>query len=265
MPPTNTIATPPISRYAMVDTLATLARHHHPVTLSPTLQVPSALFSTAAAPLQHLTCTLLHPHTPSCVLANVSFFLGSTPRLARFFTLIFALFSLPRYRTLLSHPLSFLNRLARTVLRTTVSVSGSIGTSWGMICAFQRLLPGHLLPTQRYFLGGFLGGLWGFVERRGGRAQFLYTARASIDSLWKVGRKRGWWRGVRNGDVWVFVASLALINGVFELDPRSATGSVVRRGLETMRGRAMLDPTRSMTQKEEVMSPAIEGGEALRQ
>lgn len=86
-----------------------------------------------------------------------------------------------------------------------------------------------------------LGGLWGFVVRRDARGEFLYSARASLDSLWKVGRKRGWWRGVRGGDVGLFVASLMVINVVYERDARALRSGPVRRGVSYIRGEGLRD------------------------
>ena len=80
-----------------------------------------------------------------------------------------------------------------------------------------------------------MGGMWAFVDRKGGRGQVMYSMRMSIDSLWKVGKKRGWWKGVQGGDVAMFVASLALMNIVYERR-RNAVDNVVRKGLGFMRG-----------------------------
>jgi hypothetical protein len=106
---------------------------------------------------------------------------------------------------------------------------------------FQQLLPKNVLATQRFFLGGMLGGLWGFVVRRDARGEFLYSARASVDSLWKVGRKRGWWRGIRGGDVWIFVVSLMVVNVVYERDARALRSGVIRQGVSSFRGEGLRD------------------------
>jgi len=86
-----------------------------------------------------------------------------------------------------------------------------------------------------------LGGIWGFVVRKQARGEFLYSARLSMDSLWKVGRKRGWWRGIRGGDVWLFVASLMIINVVYERDARSLRSGIIRRGVSSLRGEGLRD------------------------
>jgi len=129
-------------------------------------------------------------------------------------------------------------------------MTGAIGTSWASICLFNHLLPRTFLPTKRWFFGGFLGGLWAFLERTSGRANFLYSARLSVDSLWKVGIKRGWWKGVRNGDVYVFVVALMVINAVYEVDPKAVSGGVVRKGLGFLRGEGWVDRTLAVAENE---------------
>ena len=83
--------------------------------------------------------------------------------------------------------------------------------------------------------------MWAFVARKGERSNFLYCARLSIDSLWKVGVKHGWWKGFKSGDVFVFVASLALLNVVYEARPRAVRGSVLRKGMGVVRGDGWVD------------------------
>lgn len=67
-----------------------------------------------------------------------------------------------------------------------------------------------------------------------------------MDSLWKVGKKRGWWKGVRGGDVWVFVASLAAINVVYEMDLAAVNSKAVKTALGSLRG----ESTRALLKRE---------------
>jgi len=67
------------------------------------------------------------------------------------------------------------------------------------------------------------------------------VARMSLDSAWKVGVKHGWWKGVKNGDVLLFALSLAVINSVYEKDPKAVSGGVVRKGLGMLRGDGWVD------------------------
>jgi hypothetical protein len=210
-------------------------------TLPPSLTKISPLTSAAHPLITSLSCATLHPTDPSCLRTYLTYWIRVFPSLARFFTVIFALFSIPKYRAFYKSPIHNLNKLASLILRYTTFVAGAIGTSWGAICLFQQLLPKNFLATQRFFLGGMLGGLWGFVVRRDARGEFLYGARASLDSLWKVGRKRGWWRGVRGGDVGLFVASLMVINVVYERDARAFRSGPARRGVSYIRGEGLRD------------------------
>jgi hypothetical protein len=88
-----------------------------------------------------------------------------------------------------------------------------------------------------------------FVARHKERDNFMYSLRMSMDSTWKVGKKHGWWRGVKNGDVLVFVASLALIDFVYEKNPGAVQGAVMRKGMGMLRGEGWVD--RSVVKKED--------------
>ena len=77
--------------------------------------------------------------------------------------------------------------------------------------------------------------------RRQARAEFLYSSRVSVDSFWKVGRKRGWWRGVRGGDLCLFVGSLMVANLVYERDARSIRSGIGRRVVSSLRGEGLRD------------------------
>ncbi|KAL8729069.1 MAG: hypothetical protein Q9166_004986 [cf. Caloplaca sp. 2 TL-2023] len=232
----------------IVDSLAEMSRSNWPPLISPILfpsnpaSLPSSLkaispvTSPAHPSISHLSCALLHPSNPSCSKIFLTYILTAFPPLAKFFTLVFTLFSLPRYKAFLSSPSKELNALAKRVLRMTFFITMAIGTSWGSICLFANTLPRQFLPTQRWFLGGFLGGLWAFLERKGGRSNFLYSVRLSIDSTWKVGKKRGWWKGVKGGDLGVFVVGLMVINMIYESDASAVQGSMVRKGVGFLRG-----------------------------
>jgi hypothetical protein len=239
--------------FDIVDGLASLSKLKWPPFISPILfpatKDPLPIQLAKIAPvtgsahpaIKHTSCALLHPHDPSCSRTFLRYFARAFPGVLRFFSLIYGAFALLAYKSLIKDPLPFLNKLSSRILRMAFFITAAIGTSWGSICAFNHLLPHNLLPTQRWFFGGFAGGLWAFVARTGERGNFLYSARLSIDSLWKVGRKRGWWRGVRNGDVLLFVASLALLDVVYEVKPDAVQGGALRKGMSVMRGEGWKD------------------------
>ncbi|KAI1177051.1 hypothetical protein F4777DRAFT_223804 [Nemania sp. FL0916] len=240
------------SPWDIVENLAEMARLNWPPFVSPTLfpnepTLPATL--TALAPLTSqaypiitsLSCASLHPGDPSCLRNYVAFWVRSFPRLGRFFLLFYSVLMLPRYKMLYNAPLHLINRLLAKVLRLTTFATGAISTAWASICFFQTWLPRTFLPTQRFFLGGFLAGLWAFVGRREGRGVFLYTARTSVDSLWKVGVKRRWWRAMRGGDVWLFALALAITGAVYERDARAIREANIRKGFSWLRGTGFRD------------------------
>lgn len=125
------------------------------------------------------------------------------------------------------------------MLQTTLAISGAIGTSWGSICLFAAILPRTFLPRFRFFLGGFFGGCFQFLDRTtAGRGNSLYATRVSVDSLWKVGVKHGWWKGVKGGDVVVFVLGLALTHAVYELQDKAVEDKGMKTILRLLRGDA---------------------------
>lgn len=170
------------------------------------------------------------------------FWIDSFPPLARFFLLMYsALTVIPRFKSLYNSPLTTLQRILGTSLRMSTFVTGAISTAWASICFFQAYLPRHLLSTQRFFLGGFFAGLWAWVERRHGRSVFLYSARVSVDSLWKVGVKRRWWKAMRGGDIWVFVLALMVTGVVYERDAKAIREGQLRKGISWVRGEGWRD------------------------
>ncbi|RDA84317.1 hypothetical protein CP532_4792, partial [Ophiocordyceps camponoti-leonardi (nom. inval.)] len=237
----------------IVSSLAEMARLNWPAYISPTLfphkeslppslQTVAPLTSRAHPLITSLSCATLHPSDPSCLRTYLTFWLDSFPPLVRFFLAVCsALTVLSRVRNLYDRPLETLQRIVGRALGLSTFAAGAISTAWASICFFQSYLPRHTLATQRFFLGGFLAGLWAWVERRHGRSVFLYSARSSVDSLWKVGVKRRWWRAMRGGDVWVFALALMATGVVYERDARAIREARWRKGVSWLRGEGWRD------------------------
>lgn len=219
----------------ITDALAEMARLRWPLFVSPILRpktantLPasidpaiSAITSRAHPMLQHLSCALIHPQETSCFMAYLRQILLSFPKIARFFTMYYGALSVLRVKAFAKMPLVELDRLAKKILKTTAAITGAIGASWGTICLFQWVLPRAFIPQFRFFLGGLIGGSFQLLDPGPiGHGNSMYAARTSVDSLWKVGVKRRWWRPVKGGDVYLFVAALALVNVCFDLGSES--------------------------------------------
>jgi hypothetical protein len=237
----------------IVDSLAQMARLSWPAYVSPTLfpgkeVLPPSLGAIApltsrAHPLiTSLSCATLHPGDPSCARTYLTFWLQSFPPFARFFVAVFsALTVIPRFSALYHNPLATLQLIITKALRMSTFATGALSTAWASICFFQTWLPRHVLATQRVFLGGFFAGLWAFVERKNGRGLFLYSARTSVDSLWKVGVKRRWWKSMKGGDVWVFMLALMVTGIVYEKDAQAIRETNWRKGVSWLQGQGFKD------------------------
>lgn len=234
----------------ITDALAQMARLRWPAFISPILHpktvntlpasidpVIAPITSRAHPMLQHLSCALIHPQEISCFMAYLRQILLSFPKIARFFTMYYGAMSVLRAKAFVKMPIQELDRLAKKILKTTSAITGAIGASWGTICLFQWLLPRAFLPQFRFFLGGLLGGSFQLLDPGAiGHGNSMYAARTSVDSLWKVGVKRGWWRPVKGGDVYVFVAALAMINVCFELRGESLAKDRSMALIKVLRG-----------------------------
>lgn len=201
--------------------------------LPPSLSKVAPVISPAHPLLQHLECALLHPQTPSCGKTYIQQVLSTFPRVAKILALIYTVLLIPKYKKFLKDPLQSLEGVAKSTLLTSTFFTGSIATLWGSLCFFQKFLPKTFLPGGRFYLAGLLAGLWAFVDAASGRSNFLYTTRLSILSLWKVGVKRKWWKGIKNGDVLLFMLSLAVAGAIHDWKKKAvgSTGVMVIKGL----------------------------------
>ncbi|KAK4175082.1 hypothetical protein QBC36DRAFT_355586 [Triangularia setosa] len=239
----------------VVDGIARMAKLSWPAFISPTLfpgkedTLPPGL--SAIAPLTSgahplitsLSCATLHPSDPSCTRTFLTFWLRSFPPLTRILLLVYSVLMIPKMKAFYHFPVSTIQTLISNALRMSTFLTGAVATAWSSICFFQSWLPRTFLPTQRIILGGFLAGLWAMIEqgRQGSRQIFLYSAKASVESFWKVGVKRRWWRAMKGGDLWVFVAALMLTGVVYERDARAIKEGSWRKGISWVRGEGFRD------------------------
>ncbi|KAL9056112.1 MAG: hypothetical protein Q9162_003175 [Coniocarpon cinnabarinum] len=198
----------------------------------------------------NLSCALLHPSDPSCGRTFVKYFLSAFPSTARLFAMIYSAFALLRYKAFFASPAASLGRLGGRIAKTSLFITAAIGGAWSSICMLQRILPGHVMPTSRWYVSGFVAGLAGWIERGGDAGNFLYSARMAVDSLWKVGKKRRWWKGLAGGDVLVFWASMALLGGVYQRKPEAVEGPLIRKTLGLFRGDGWVDRATGVATKE---------------
>lgn len=176
-----------------------------------------------------LLCAVLHPTEPSCSRNFASFFAREWQASAKFVAIFTALTQLLSYRKVIKDPETALFKFALAVVQGATVISGSIGTAWGLTCFFQHYLPRTFLPTKRYFLNGFLSSVFILAVPKARRAQLgSYVTRQSLDASWGVGKRRGWWKGVPQGDTLLLAAGLATLTGLYETRPKAVESSIRR-------------------------------------
>lgn len=224
----------------------------HPSNTSPlpkSVASISPITSPAHPLISSLSCALLHPGTPSCSKASLHHLLLCVPTLVRGLTIVTLALSTLKYKRFLAQPIAFMNAASRRILTLTGILSTSIGSLWGSICLLNSLLPRNVLPTQRFYISGFIGGL-PFAFLPNSRGSFTYMFRAALYSAWMTGTKRGLWRrSARGFDVSVFVMSWALLGALIEASPSAVKSKELRKGLVWLRGDAFMDPIEAATKR----------------
>ncbi|KAK2867806.1 hypothetical protein FQN49_003459 [Arthroderma sp. PD_2] len=253
--------------FETVDALAKIAELKWPPFTSPILhptisgtlpaavQSMSPITSPAHPAISSLSCALLHPKSPSCLTAFIHQALLSIPPLTRSLTKIYLALSLLKIKSFLTEPITSTNLLCRKILAATAILCSSIGAAWGSVCLFNAVLPRKLLPTQRFYLSGAISGLpFAVLCGSGYRAHFLYLFRQAVESAWKTGVKRGLWRGYKGGDLWVLVASWALLGVLLERNPETIADRGFRKALTWMRGDGYIDLVERRARKSKKVS-----------
>jgi len=214
----------------IVDSLAQMARLRWPSYVSPILRpkdvttlpasinpIINPITSRAHPAIQHLSCALLHPSDTSCFTPFLRQILLSFRSIGKTMTMYYGIFSILRIRAAVKQPIAFMANLLQQILKVTAVVVGSIAGTWGSICFFNSYLPKSFMPRSRFFLGGALGGCLSVIDRSPtGHENAMYVTRMSVDSLWKVGVKHRWWKGIKGGDVYIFVVALAALNMLYD-------------------------------------------------
>lgn len=245
----------------IVDALPKIATLRYPAFSSPilfpntetiprTLSAMSPIISPAHPAIKSLQCALLHPDQPSCLKQYIHYWASELPRIAKFLAAIYAVAWIPRYKKFLANPIEATAKISSATAVTSLFITGSIGTAWAACCFLQSFLPRSFIPRARFWLAGFLGGVWAFIDKDNGRANFLYSFRIGLVSFWKILVKKGYAKPIKNGDVFLFVVAMMAINCVYERNPAAISGGAARRVLASLRGRGMRDYVKEKLDRE---------------
>ncbi|KAF2863912.1 hypothetical protein K470DRAFT_254779 [Piedraia hortae CBS 480.64] len=234
-----------LSSFDVVDALASMSTlgwpnyispilfPNKPTNLPPTLTKIRAITDSAHPGITNSSCALLHPKDPSCSRVYLTTILSTYPGIVKVFTIIYTALALLSYRKYKTKGLSeTLNTLAARILKAALLATGSTATCWGSACLFANYLPRRALPTKRWYLSGFLAGMWAVVAPKE-RAMFTYSARVALQSALDVARKKGYLKRQRGLEVMLFTVALACTGCVVETDSKSLRSNLLVKTWET--------------------------------
>lgn len=201
--------------------------------------------------IKTLTGAMTHPFKPSFFTAFTEAILSKYSTIGKYVLVLFLVKEfLGRNKTpqtddekpLVPKSALIVGKAITDTLKTTSFIVLSTSTAWAGIEASQTLLSPSLIPMHRYKLIGFLAGLWAYVDKTNGRGRYMYAVRAAILSYWRVLVKEKRIQPLRNGDVYLFVASFAVIMSLFERSPESISGAFLRKILFWIKNDDFKDP-----------------------
>lgn len=211
--------------------LSALTPSRHPTTPYTAIN-PILDYSPAHPAHTKLMCAMLHPTEPSCRQTFINHFKNEWLASARFAGAFAFLSSvLFRGKSWLRDPETQIFKVAAATIQGASVISGSIGTSWALICFFQQFLSPSVLPRSRFFLNGFLSSLfWIHVVPRERRRELgLYSARASIQSTWKILERHGKVKALPKGDVALLALGLAMLAALYESGSSDRSGTTASK------------------------------------
>ncbi|ORY89796.1 hypothetical protein BCR35DRAFT_300285 [Leucosporidium creatinivorum] len=248
---------------ALVDGIATSSRLHYPAFISPLLHPSSkkgfvvdvegagARALDAIRPVlddrahpghSRLTCAFLHPEEVGCWEVFARFVKGEFKGASKFFGALAVLGTLTRWKKFLREPEEGIYRALLSTITSSAFLSLSLGTAWSTICFFQHYLPGHFIPTKRFYLQGFLAGLWvRLVGAQRSTDLGLYSARLAIQCAWDVLVQKGRVQNIRNGEVLYFGLSMGVLLALHEANPEALQSKLVRSALRRVGGPSLAE------------------------
>lgn len=134
-------------------------------------------------------------------------------------------------------------KAAINAVKLTSFIVLSTTTAHFAVEASEKYLSPKWIPENRFRLAGFIGGLWAFLDSSdGGHGRYLFAVRAAILSLWRTLVKEKKVKPIKHGDVYLFVASFAVIMSVFESSPDCISSSFLRKTFMWIKNDDFKDP-----------------------
>ncbi|KAL1921708.1 uncharacterized protein VTP21DRAFT_10350 [Calcarisporiella thermophila] len=209
------------------DGLEAICRNGHPVFVKSALPPPNLglekvnrILQTADSGHSRLWCALAHPNDPKCWRVYAKYWGKEGYNALKFMAVFRAIALLIRLSRKRSISKDDLVRAALDAFLGAGFIAGSIGTTWGLCCASEYIMPGNVLPKARYSLIAFTSSLFILLEPQGRRLDLgLYSTRFAIESVWKALVKHGYVRPIRGGEMLYFALVMGMVTAVIETQP----------------------------------------------
>ncbi|EGX46576.1 hypothetical protein AOL_s00097g646 [Orbilia oligospora ATCC 24927] len=233
-----------VQGHAMVPRMADVARLQFP-TFQSTVVFPrkelasdgmKAVFREAHPAIRHLSCAISHPKSVSCAGAWALYSLRQFQKNARAFSVFYSILFLSNFRSFRGSILTAISGLIYKTIRTSSFTTFAVATSWSALCLCQRVLPRRLLGPQIFYVSGFLGGLTALVDRTQSHILFLDATRSALLSWCRTKRRPGYLRRIPSPEILLFMVSIATLNILYDLQPKSITSKGAKELIEILRG-----------------------------
>ncbi|KAJ1982267.1 hypothetical protein H4R35_000358 [Dimargaris xerosporica] len=181
----------------------------------------------------YFLCALEHPETPNCAWAHLKRFVMVFPRImAVYAPLNLAMSVVFSPQAIVQSPVRWLNRFARSVVRSSLFLNICLTWAVAATCFFRRAV----FKSEHhaaYLLNGFTSGWSIFAEYPGRRVELaMYAALRAVELVWNIGCQERWWRSRRHGEALYFALSTGVLMALYQQSPdviRDSYRSVMTR------------------------------------
>ncbi|RGB33939.1 hypothetical protein C1646_169259 [Rhizophagus diaphanus] len=185
-----------------------------------------------------MLCAMLHHEEPSCLVTYTKFIAKEGIDALKFMGIVYTISLILSGKSRPNGGITtILSYAIPEIFKGATFITMAIATSWALFCGFQKILPNKFMPISRFYLNGFIGGMWILVEKPNRRLDIgMYSLRLSIETLWKLLVKKGKVRNIRNGEAIYFSLAMGFIMAIRKNQPKSITSPYIRFALSRLLG-----------------------------
>jgi hypothetical protein len=159
-------------------------------------------------PLHIVGCDILHPQTPGCLDHNLKVFMGTAKKIMPLYASLTIIPSLFNFRAWLKRPVELGQNMVFGIGRSVTFLAGFVAIYMSVVCAHRKVATHD--SKYLWWVAGLLCSTSIMVEKKSRRGELaLYVLPRAIDSLYQIMADRKWLAGVKNGELYIFMMSMA--------------------------------------------------------